>query len=67
MHSLALGHNGNLVNTAELAERVGKAGTATTDSDLVTTLMATEMVATGGLERGGAASAAHARRARSAS
>jgi amidophosphoribosyltransferase len=49
-HSLALGHNGNLVNTKELAGRVGKVGAATTDSDLVTTLMATEMAATGGLE-----------------
>ena len=51
VHSLALGHNGNLVNTLELAERVGKVGSATTDSDLVTTLIATEMVATGGLEQ----------------
>jgi amidophosphoribosyltransferase len=38
--SLALGHNGNLVNTLDLAERVGKAGVATTDSDLVATLLA---------------------------
>jgi amidophosphoribosyltransferase len=38
--SLALGHNGNLVNTAELADRVGRApGRATTDSDLVATLL----------------------------
>ena len=43
--SLALGHNGNLTNTAELAERVAKldarAGSmgATTDSDLITTLL----------------------------
>jgi amidophosphoribosyltransferase len=38
--SLALGHNGNLVNTAELADRVGRApGKATTDSDLVATLL----------------------------
>jgi amidophosphoribosyltransferase len=51
VHSLALGHNGNLVNTHELAARVGKVGTSTTDSDLVTTLIATEMVATGGLEQ----------------
>jgi amidophosphoribosyltransferase len=39
--SLALGHNGNLVNTADVAERTG--GTtrrATTDSDLVATLLA---------------------------
>jgi amidophosphoribosyltransferase len=37
---LALGHNGNLVNTAELAERVGTRGRASTDSDLVATLLA---------------------------
>jgi amidophosphoribosyltransferase len=37
--SLALGHNGNLVNTEELAERVGVRGRATTDTDLVTTLL----------------------------
>ena len=50
IHTLALGHNGNLVNTSDLAERVGKAGAATTDSDLVTTLLANEMTVTGGLE-----------------
>jgi amidophosphoribosyltransferase len=49
-HSLALGHNGNLVNTAEIAEALGGAGAATTDSDLVTTLLANEMRVTGGLE-----------------
>jgi amidophosphoribosyltransferase len=44
--SLALGHNGNLTNTSELAERVKtldpRAGSmgATTDSDLITTLLA---------------------------
>jgi amidophosphoribosyltransferase len=38
--SLALGHNGNLVNTGELAELAGGARTkATTDSDLVATLL----------------------------
>jgi amidophosphoribosyltransferase len=40
---LALGHNGNLVNTRELAERTGasrRPGRATTDSDLVASLMA---------------------------
>jgi len=39
--SLALGHNGNLVNTEKLAERVGVAdrGRATTDTDLVATLL----------------------------
>ena len=42
-HTLALGHNGNLVNTAELAERVGSKGAATTDSDLVATLLARRM------------------------
>jgi amidophosphoribosyltransferase len=39
---LALGHNGNLVNTGELAERVGKRGASSTDSDLVATLLARE-------------------------
>jgi amidophosphoribosyltransferase len=38
--SLALGHNGNLVNTLDLLERVGRAGSATTDSDLVATILA---------------------------
>jgi amidophosphoribosyltransferase len=38
--SLALGHNGNLVNTLDLAERVGRSGAATTDSDLVATILA---------------------------
>src|SRR5437867_10697694 len=37
---LALGHNGNLVNTAELDRRVGRRGAATTDSDIVATLLA---------------------------
>ena len=32
VHTLALGHNGNLVNTAELAHRVGVNGAATTDT-----------------------------------
>jgi amidophosphoribosyltransferase len=49
-HSLALGHNGNLVNTPELAELVNGKGSATTDSDLVTTMIANEMVVAGGLE-----------------
>jgi amidophosphoribosyltransferase len=49
-HSLALGHNGNLVNTAEIAGTLGGRGVATTDSDLVTTLLANEMVLAGGLE-----------------
>jgi len=44
--SIALGHNGNLTNTAELARRVADLGIArdvmgvTTDSDLVTCLLA---------------------------
>jgi amidophosphoribosyltransferase len=38
--SLALGHNGNLVNTLELAELAGgRSRGATTDSDLVATLL----------------------------
>jgi amidophosphoribosyltransferase len=43
---IALGHNGNLVNTVELAEQAKAAGiapgsiTATTDSDLLTALLA---------------------------
>ena len=40
---LALGHNGNLVNTDELAAEVGQRGRATTDSDLVATLMARQL------------------------
>ncbi|WP_211232521.1 amidophosphoribosyltransferase [Thermocrispum municipale] len=45
--SIALGHNGNLVNTAELADRVRRLGldsrtAATTDSDVLTTLLAAE-------------------------
>jgi amidophosphoribosyltransferase len=39
---LALGHNGNLVNTEELLDRVGRQGPATTDSDLVATLLSRE-------------------------
>src|SRR4029453_6361211 len=38
--SLALGHNGNLVNTLELAERVGAGGAATTDSGLAAKILA---------------------------
>jgi amidophosphoribosyltransferase len=42
--SLALGHNGNLVNTAEIAQRAGggagPGARASTDSDLVATLLA---------------------------
>ncbi len=36
---LALGHNGNLVNTADLDEMAGRRSTATTDSDIVATLL----------------------------
>jgi amidophosphoribosyltransferase len=40
VRGLALGHNGNLVNTAELLERAGGRGPATTDSDIVAALLA---------------------------
>jgi amidophosphoribosyltransferase len=40
---MALGHNGNLVNTADLAPLAGRRGAATTDSDLVATLMARDL------------------------
>src|SRR5687767_12560909 len=43
VHGLALGHNGNLVNTAELADLVGARGRATTDSDIVATLLSRDM------------------------
>jgi amidophosphoribosyltransferase len=49
MHTIALGHNGNLVNTAALQERVGRRGSATTDSDLVAGMLAAAMNG-GGLE-----------------
>ncbi|MDQ2789618.1 MAG: amidophosphoribosyltransferase, partial [Actinomycetota bacterium] len=49
---LALGHNGNLVNTAELLAQARKVGApirngATTDSDLITGLLATGAADTG--------------------
>jgi len=47
---MALGHNGNLVNTMDLAERVGRRGAASTDSDLVATLLMREAQGDGGLE-----------------
>src|SRR3954453_6580386 len=43
-HSFALAHNGNLVNTEELAEQAGMLpGTVTSDSDLVAELIAQEL------------------------
>jgi amidophosphoribosyltransferase len=42
-HQVALGHNGNLVNTAELAEELGMlpgSGAVTSDSDLVVEMIA---------------------------
>ena len=49
-HSIALGHNGNLVNTSELARRVRGAGLATTDSDIVTTMIADRTPDAGSIE-----------------
>jgi amidophosphoribosyltransferase len=43
VRALALGHNGNLVNTQELVSRLGHSSSATTDSDLVATMLASEM------------------------
>ena len=43
VRSIALGHNGNLVNTRELAEQAGWRGGATTDTDVVTTLISEGM------------------------
>src|SRR2546427_9244802 len=40
---LALGHNGNLVNTGELVEMAGVRGPATTDSDIVAALLAQQL------------------------
>jgi amidophosphoribosyltransferase len=48
-HSIALGHNGNLVNTADLAERAGRQHGATSDTDLVATILSSAMNG-GGLE-----------------
>ncbi|MGE0877245.1 MAG: amidophosphoribosyltransferase [Acidimicrobiia bacterium] len=43
-HEFALGHNGNLVNTAALADDAGMLpGTVASDSDLLAELLATEM------------------------
>lgn len=41
--SIALGHNGNLVNTAKLAESIERLGGATTDTDLVATMLSREI------------------------
>ena len=60
-HTLALGHNGNLVNTHELAAMV-PSGAATTDSDIVTTLLVQQMTETGGLEEACMQRAAEAER-----
>jgi amidophosphoribosyltransferase len=49
VRSVALGHNGNLVNTRQLAAMVGTGG-ASTDSDLVTALIAAEAPNTQGLD-----------------
>jgi len=43
VRSIALGHNGNLVNTGELAGHAGGRRGATTDTDVVTTLLAEGM------------------------
>ncbi len=40
---LALGHNGNLVNTPDLLVRAGPRGPATTDSDIVASLLASHL------------------------
>ena len=68
---IALGHNGNLVNTVELAAKVaalpGKAGRGkcSTDSDVITRLLAAKS-ADSGLRGGGDGTAARPCRARSA-
>jgi amidophosphoribosyltransferase len=52
VRSIALGHNGNLVNTAELASRAGvsRNGNATTDSDVVTGMIADQAAEAGSLQ-----------------
>jgi amidophosphoribosyltransferase len=50
VHSVALGHNGNLVNTSDLADAVGRGGLATTDSDIVTTMIADAAPEAAGIE-----------------
>jgi amidophosphoribosyltransferase len=66
--SLALGHNGNLINTLELAGLLGGrsaalAGRATSDTDVLTALFAAtgiESAANGGAANGGAANGSSA-------
>ena len=68
-HTFALGHNGNLVNTEELAAEAGMLpGTVTSDSDLVAELIARELAARprdqlrrAGARAGADRGAAHAR------
>ena len=48
VHSVALGHNGNLVNTQGARRAPSRAGAATTDSDLVASLIAAEAPSAGG-------------------
>ena len=58
--SLALGHNGNLINTRELAGLLGETGPgragigATSDTDVLTALFVSEHVTAGGAPAGGA-------------
>ena len=60
VHSLALGHNGNLVNTPELAAtRRHLAASATTDTDVVTTMIVERDAGGGRSGRGRDARAAH--------
>jgi amidophosphoribosyltransferase len=52
-HSFALAHNGNLVNTAELADELGMLpGSITSDSDLVAELLERHLTTDGGLGDG---------------
>ncbi|MCP3975118.1 MAG: amidophosphoribosyltransferase [bacterium] len=54
--SIALSHNGNLTNTGALAEHLGDQG-ATTDSELMTELIANEVASCGSLPKAIAAAA----------
>jgi amidophosphoribosyltransferase len=54
--SIALSHNGNLTNTAALAAHVGEQG-ASTDSELMTQLIANEIAVSGSLPKAIAAAA----------